>query len=260
MKPAAWSKDRAESFLDEDAVHAYRHRAPYPDEVFSILAGLITETPRVVLDVGCGSGAVARYLTPLVDRVDAVDPSAAMIAAGRKLPGGDHPRLRWIADRAEDAPLQPPYAQIVAGMSLHWLDWEVALPRFARILTPHGFLVVLYNSFGEVPWKEELRALRHEVRNYDYPRPLEAVDELEKDGLFQRCGAKETTPIAFRQTVADYVEQHHSRSDMARVKIGVEGADRFDAELRRILAKYVHGDEIALETTARVVWGKPLCL
>lgn len=39
----------------------------------------------------------------------------------------------------------------------------------------------------------------------------------------------------------------------------MEAADRFDVELRRILAKYVSADTIELEITAKVVWGKPLC-
>ncbi len=135
----------------------------------------------------------------------------------------------------------------------------MALPRFASVLTPNGYLAVLYNSFGDVPWQEEVRALRKQVRGHEYPRPTESTKVLEQDGLFQMVGEKETAPVVFRQTVDDYVEQYHSRSDMARVRIGEEAAARFDAELRRILAKYVHGDEIEMQISARVVWGKPLC-
>jgi SAM-dependent methyltransferase len=259
MKPAVWSKDRAESFFDEDAVRAYRLRAPYPPEVFDILSGLITETPRAVLDAGCGSGAICRYLAPRVDRVDAVDPSAVMIAAGKLLSGGDDPRIKWIECTAEEAPLHPPYALITAGMSIHWMEWEVALPRFANILTPNGYLAVLYNSFGDVPWQEEVRALRRQVRGHEYPRPTESTEVLQQDGLFCKVGEKETAPIVFKQTVDEYIEQHHSRSDIARVKIGADAADLFDSELRRILAKYVTGNEIEMRITARVVWGKPLC-
>ena len=111
----------------------------------------------------------------------------------------------------------------------------------------------------DVPWQEEVRALRRQVRGHEYPRPTESTKVLEQDGLFRQVGEKETAPVVFRQTVDDYVEQHHSRSDMARVKIGEEAAARFDTELRRILAKYVQGDEIEMQIKARVVWGKPLC-
>ena len=48
---------------------AYRHRPPYPAEVFDILERIITDRPRRVLDIGAGEGALAR---PLAERVDHV--------------------------------------------------------------------------------------------------------------------------------------------------------------------------------------------
>ena len=41
---------------------AYRHRPPYPPEVFDILERIITDRPRRVLDLGAGEGALARPL------------------------------------------------------------------------------------------------------------------------------------------------------------------------------------------------------
>ena len=67
---------------------AYRHRPPYPDEVFGVLDGLITGRPRTVLDLGAGEGALARPLAGRADHVDALDISAAMVAEGRGRPGG----------------------------------------------------------------------------------------------------------------------------------------------------------------------------
>jgi len=50
----------ADTFKDRRVVDAYRHRPPYPDEVFAILASLLTDEPRAVLDVGAGSDDLAR--------------------------------------------------------------------------------------------------------------------------------------------------------------------------------------------------------
>ena len=66
---------------------AYVHRPPCPAEVFDLLERLLVDAPRVVLDLGAGDGAIARPLAPRVDRVDAVDISAAMVEAGRNRPG-----------------------------------------------------------------------------------------------------------------------------------------------------------------------------
>jgi trans-aconitate methyltransferase len=135
--------ENAASFLAPSAVDTYRYRPPYPDEVFAILAGLITGRPRRVLDAGCGTGSLARVLVAHVERLDAVDLSHAMIARGKRLPNGDHPRLCWLRGRVEDLPLDPPYALITAGLSLHWIDVPVVLPRFHQALIDEGYLAIV---------------------------------------------------------------------------------------------------------------------
>ena len=92
--PSFWTPEVAATFEDRDVAASYRHRPSYPPDVFDTLVGLIADEPCTVLDLGCGTGFVARPLAALVDRVDAVDPSAAMIEDGKRLPGGDDPRLR----------------------------------------------------------------------------------------------------------------------------------------------------------------------
>jgi ubiquinone/menaquinone biosynthesis C-methylase UbiE len=134
-KPSHLGLKYAEQFKDLSLVEVYHYRRPYPDEAINKLVALVTDEPRTILDVGCGTGDLARRLVNQVDRVDAVDFSAPMIEKGRMLPGGDHPRLNWIYGRVEEITLQPPYALITAGESLHWMAWEIVLPRFQRILT-----------------------------------------------------------------------------------------------------------------------------
>src|SRR5215468_8532737 len=95
-KPPTWSGEYGAWFKDPGVVAAYHRRPPYPAEVFELLAALAVDDPRAVLDVGAGTGDVARRLAPLVARVDAVDFSPGMIEKGKTLPGGDHPNLRWI--------------------------------------------------------------------------------------------------------------------------------------------------------------------
>ena len=123
-------------------VSAYPARPAYPSAVIALLADLVHDTPRVVLDIGCGTGELARRLALLVDRVDAVDFSAGMLDLGRRLSGGDVPTVNWIVGTAEDVALNGPYALITAGKSLHWMDWDVVLPRFARVLTARGVLAI----------------------------------------------------------------------------------------------------------------------
>lgn len=52
----------AESFRHTGVAEAYRHRPPYPNELFDALERLLAPGPRHVLDLGCGDGALARPL------------------------------------------------------------------------------------------------------------------------------------------------------------------------------------------------------
>ena len=73
-------------FADREVARLYRHRAPYPDELPTILNGL-TVAPRRILDVGAGTGALARPMVAVPARVEAVDPPAARNRERRPRPG-----------------------------------------------------------------------------------------------------------------------------------------------------------------------------
>jgi SAM-dependent methyltransferase len=261
-RPAVLAPEVARSFQYGSVVAAYRHRPPYPAAVFDRLLGLLGAGPRTALDLGCGTGAVALPLAARGLRVDAVDVSAAMIAAARRQPGGDHPGVTWIVGRAEDAPLRPPYALVTAGHSLHWLEWEVALPRLADVLTPDGVLAVLSVAptwpAGALPWGRELEAL---LRRYttvkEWTPAFDLIAELERRGLFRALGRATTAPELFVQSVDEYVESWHSTATLARERMGGDAAAAFDAALRQLVVERI-GDTIRWDLTASILWGKPL--
>jgi len=62
---------------------------------------------------------------------------------GKQLPGGDHPHLHWLCGRVEKIALKLPYALITAGVSLHWMDWQIVLPLFCELLMPGSYLAVI---------------------------------------------------------------------------------------------------------------------
>jgi len=147
-----------EVFGDDAVARAYQRRPPYPEAVFKGLERRLV-APRIVLDAGAGTGALARRMTGFAERVDAVEPSAAMIAEGRGLPGGSDRRIRWIVGRAEDAPLDPPYGLIACGASLHWMDPGLVLPRFREAVAPGAYLPIVDNENVHGPYREEVWAI-----------------------------------------------------------------------------------------------------
>lgn len=262
-KPKQFSDQHASMFQDVSVVAAYQYRPPYPAETFEILAGLMDKTvsPRRVLDAGCGTGQIAGRLRPVVDQIDAVDISAAMIEAGKRMPYGSDPAINWIVGRLEQIELHPPYALIVAAASLHWMDWEVTLPRFARVLSPNGYLALVEECSPPSVWDNELTPLfAHYSTNQDFQsyNMLTVAAELQARGLFQQAGVMETQPVLFRQPVAAWVEAFHARNGFSRERMGDEKAAEFDQQLYDVIGKYCPTGQVEQLIAARVVFGKPL--
>ncbi len=259
-KPEHFGTYYAEAFKDDQVVDAYRYRPPYPQEVFSILGGLITIEPRTVLDVGAGSGDIARLLVPQVERVDAVDFSRSMIEQGKRLPNGDHPHLHWIYGKIEEVPLSPPYALITAGSSIHWPDWSIAFPRFQAVLAPAGFLAVIDRRTLPMPWDDELGKIRKEFslrKGHKGSSASKALAELNRQGFFKQQGEVQTKPIPFQQSVDDFIEGLHSRSGHAKERMGPQQVADFDQQVKSLLLHFHPDGMLPLQVVGIVTWGTP---
>jgi SAM-dependent methyltransferase len=256
-KPKGLEPRYGAQFRDQSIADSYPSRPPYPREVFEILLGLVQDTPPMVLDLGCGTGDIARELTPHVARVHAVDPSVTMLTRGKALPGGQHANIQWMVSTAEEFSYPSRYALVVAAESLHWMDWDRVLPNIRRSLTPQGRLaVVLGRGFRNEPWTAEVRDL---IARYSTNREFEPYDlliELARQHLFVPEHRRQTTPIPFTQTVDDYIESFHSRNGLSRERMG-PSAMEFDAQLKALVARYQPGRVLEFELVADLVWGIP---
>ncbi len=244
-------------FGDSEVASLYRHRPPYPSAVFDILARLVVE-PRRVLDAGAGTGALARGMLGFAARVDAVDPSAAMIAEGQRLPGGDDPRIRWLLGRAEDAPLDPPYGLITCGASLHWMDLDVVLPRFRALLAP-GARLAIVDTENEHPRAEVREDVLAVIRAYsplkDHLGTKDLIDRLVSEGRLRIEGQVRTAPIPFEQSVDDFMRFLGSTSTLSSATLGAR-AREFERDVRAAFAR--HGvDRLHYGVVGLVAWGQP---
>jgi len=103
------------------------------DSADFVLAQLPPSAARV-LEVGCGSGALARALDAAGHRVLAIDPVAP-----------DGPIFRRVTLEALDDP--GPFDAVVAGRSLHHVhDLPAALDQIVSLLEPRGRVVL--DEFG----------------------------------------------------------------------------------------------------------------
>lgn len=256
-KPDHLGPEYGAQFSDPSVAANYHYRPPYPEAVFDILAGLVVGRPRVVLDAGAGTGEIARRLAPHVDRVDAIDPSAAMIDTGKRQPGGSSPRLTWMCGPAETAPLAPPYSLVTAGASLHWMDWLVVLPRFREALSPHGVLAIVNTREADMPWQASLQQIINRYSTNRLYRPYDLIDELERRGVFRTLGRHETAAIPFSQSLADYVASFHARNGFSQDRMTSDAAAAFDREVGSLVASYLSDGSLMLQVTGEIVWGLP---
>ena len=107
------------------------------------LLGLLDES-WTVADLGCGTGAVAQSLAPFVERVIAVDESAAMLSAAKKrLHGLENVDIR--NGRLESLPLDDAEVDVaLLFLVLHYAtDPSRVIAEAARALKPGGRLLVL---------------------------------------------------------------------------------------------------------------------
>jgi SAM-dependent methyltransferase len=248
-KPAHLGPAYGAQFADRSVAAAYVHRPPYPTGVFDLLEELLGDEPRVVLDLGCGSGDLARPLAARVERVDAVDPSAAMLAAGR---------VRWIQATAEEVPLRAPYGLVTAAESLHWMEWSVVLPRVAEALAPGAVLAIVERGNEPLPWDDELLALIREHSTNREFAPYDLIEELESRGLFARAGMRRVGPVDFAQPVDAYVESFHSRNGFSRERLTPEAARAFDEGVARLVARHCPDGIVRLHVFAMATWGRPM--
>lgn len=245
-------------FADEDVVRSYRHRPPYPDALYARLTELASGRRRL-LDLGCGPGKLARGLAARFDRVDAVDPSATMLAAGRAVDQDAHPNISWIEAGAETAPLDGPYDLAVAGASIHWMRHSEVMPRLARALRS-GAPLALVDGDGpsEADWREAFQAVvvrwvEKAGRTWDDTGHTALVSA--HLAWFDIHG-EETFTHTVRQPLDDFIGAQHSRATWARSRMG-DDADAFDDELRAALEPFAADGALSFSVVVRLVWGAP---
>jgi len=132
---------------------AWDHNSYYQPR---LLRALPAQCERV-LDVGCGKGEFAIRLAERAGRVDAVDRSAEMIEAARRVVPGNVSCLR--GDIAEMTLPAAAYDAITSISALHHMPLPVVLPRLARALRPGGILIGVSHHRVEFPRDLPLEAV-----------------------------------------------------------------------------------------------------
>ncbi len=174
--------ERAASFGGV-ASHYARYRPGPPAEA---LDWILPDRAPTVVDLGAGTGGLARLLVDRADEVVAVEPDDRM----RAVLAEALPEVRALAGRGESIPLPDASADaVIASSSWHWMDPLPTLTEVARVLVPGGTLAAIWSGPDlESPFLAQAQAvLRDEGRT--------ALDESEAELAQLVIGPGDTTQV-----------------------------------------------------------------
>jgi SAM-dependent methyltransferase len=117
---------------------AYDDARPSPPAVvLDVLERYAGGSPRLVVDLGSGTGLSTRAWAGRAERVIGVEANPAMLRVARD--ATEEPGIRFVEGYADATGLDPHQADIVTcAQSFHWIDPHAVLPEAARLLRPGG--------------------------------------------------------------------------------------------------------------------------
>jgi len=230
-----------------------RHRPGFPPRLVELVQerGALPKAPADALDLGTGTGTLARWWARQDFRVTGLDPDARMLEAAEASTAQEGLAVEWVQGTAEDLPFaDQSFALISAGQCWHWFDAPRACAEILRCLRPGGFVVVAHYDWlpepGSLAAATEALILKHNPRwqlgGGDGLHP-QAAEDLRSAG-FVSC-----------ERVHEIVDQPFRPEDWRgriRASVGIAASLdakqvlAFDQELADLLAKEFPGEVLML--------------
>ncbi len=215
-------------------------RAGFPESIFDRLAEFNVGLPdHTVIDLGTGTGTLARGFALRGCRVIGVDPDPRMLGAAKELDRQRRVSIRYVEAKAESTGLDGGVADVVtAGQCWHWFDRPRAIAEVIRLLKADGKLVIAY--FDWLPLSGNVvEATEELIMQYNpdwhlsggvgmYPQWLPGLSE---------AGIQDIQTFSYDMDVACTPEAWTGRirASAGVAALDVDAAHKFDADLVELL-------------------------
>jgi SAM-dependent methyltransferase len=205
-----------------------RHRRMFPSSLFDRIP-----LRGELLDLGAGTGALARGYAQRGARVVALELSIRMLAQAPDLP-------RRVVARAEACPFAAgSFEAVVAGQCWHWFDGPAVARECRRILRPQGTLAIAHFNYlllpGSVAEASEALILER-APNW----PLAGIMRMEGrwDADLRGAGFGDLASFSYEIEVQFTHEAWRGRMRACNGVLGLGGQQRaeYDEALARLLS------------------------
>src|SRR5712692_3268134 len=163
-----------------------RYRPGYPAAVLELLRAECGLRPEhAIADIGSGTGLLSELFLKNGNRVLGVEPNQKMRGGGEEYLH-PYPGFTSVSGSAEATTLANASVDFVtAGQAFHWFDPAAARREFARILTPGGWVAILWNDrrLEEKQLTRDYEELQERF-GIDYKRVKDAYLEMHRISNF----------------------------------------------------------------------------
>jgi len=226
-------------------------RAGFPESIFDRLANFdVGLSGQVVVDLGTGTGTLARGFAQRGCDVIGVDPDPRMIAQAKELDRESEVSVAYVQAAAESTGLDSELANIItAGQCWHWFDRSRAIKEAIRVLKPGGKLVIAHFDWlplaGNVVEATEKLIQQHNPAWHlgggqgIYPQWLPGLNEAGIEGIktFSYDLTVSYTPEAWRGRI---------RASAGVAALDEESAQNFDRDLANIISERYSSGELTV--------------
>ena len=239
-----------------------KHRAGFPDWFFDRIAaaGLFRSGARV-LDLGTGTGTLARGFAKRGGKVTGLDIAPQMMEQAKRLGVGEGVEVEYLLATAEaTGQADGAFDLVSAGTCWFWFDGAAAAGEAKRVLKPAGHLLIAF--LGWLPAGEnvvvatERMIMAHnpawKVGGYE-PHARVALHDLTLAGF----EARESFSVDY-----DIAYSHEAWRGRIRASAGIsanlsaDAVAAFDAEHGAMLARGFPDDPLQIPHRVVAAWGK----
>lgn len=239
-----------------------RHRAGFPEDYFARIApyGIGIQGQRV-LDLGTGTGTVARGLARRGCTVTAIDPALSLMEQARELDVEAGVFIDYRQATAEQTGLPDEAFDVVtAGQCWHWFNRRLAADEARRLLRPGGALVISHFDWlplpGNVVEATEALILKHN------PAWRGAGGKGIYPSWFGDLSAAEFSGIESFSFDTNVIYSHEAWRGRIRASAGIAASlvpaavESFDSELAELLKKNFQNDPLDVPHRVFTVLGR----